>query len=153
MVRTRARNLISSFLSGTGLAVVAFLVASAGAAWSQPVAPVDVREILRGATTTSGNPIILPQGPVETIVARYHIAAHATLPVHKHPFFRLGYVLAGSLQVSNLETGRSRVFGPGEAIVEDIDQWHSARNLTARPVELLVVDLVPPGVSNTVQQK
>lgn len=153
MARTRVWSLVSFFLSGTGLAITTFLVASAGAAWCQPVAPVDVREILRSATTTSGNPVTLPQGPVETIVARYHIAPHATLPVHKHPFFRLGYVLSGSLQVSNLETGRSREFGPGEAIVEDIDQWHSARNLTALPVELLVVDLVPPGAANTVQQK
>lgn len=153
MATTHARNLIPSFLSGAGLAIIALLVALAGAAFGQPLAPADVREVLRGATTTSGNAVTLPQGPVETIVARYHIAPHATLPVHKHPFFRLGYVLSGSLQVSNLETGRSRVFGTGEAIVEDIDQWHSARNLTARPVELLIVDLVPPGATNTVQQK
>lgn len=144
---------LSSLFSATGSAIAAFLVATTGAAWSQPVGGVDVREILRSATTTSGEPIALPEGPVEAVIARYHIAPYARLPAHKHPNIRLGYVLSGSLQVTNLETHRSRVFTAGEAIVEDIGQWHAARNLKAGPVELLVIDLVAPGAANTVQRK
>jgi quercetin dioxygenase-like cupin family protein len=141
-----------SLLAIAGSAITALLAAAAGAAWSHPVDGVDVRELLRSATTTSGDPITLPEGPLEAVVARYVIAPRAALPVHKHPYVRLGYVLSGSLEVTNVQTHRSRVFKAGEVIVEDIGQWHRARNLQARSVELLVIDLTPVGRANTVQR-
>ena len=151
MARKPKRQRLSSLLSATGSAIAACCVAAADMAWSHPVEGVDVREILRSATTTSGEAIALPDGPVEAVVARYSIAPHAALPVHKHPYVRLGYVMSGSLVVTNVETNRSRTFKAGEAIVEDIGQWHAARNLEAGPVELLVIDLAPPGATNALQ--
>lgn len=152
MAKTPMRNLLSSFVSALGPAIAASLVTAASAAWSHPLQGVDVRELLRSARTTSGLPITLPEGALEAVVARYSIAPYAALPVHKHPYVRLGYVLSGSLEVTNVETGRARVFNAGEAIVEDIDQWHAARNLEPRSVELLVIDLAPPGAKATLQR-
>ncbi len=152
MATTPLRQSLSCLLLATGSAIAAFCVAAADEAWSHPIEGVDVREILRSATTTSGEAIILPDGPVEAVVSRYSIAPHAALPVHKHPYVRLGYVLSGSLLVTNIDTHRSRTFKAGEAIVEDVGQWHAARNLHARAVELLVIDLAPPGATNTLQQ-
>ncbi|SFI53600.1 cupin domain-containing protein [Caulobacter sp. UNC279MFTsu5.1] len=129
---------------------VALVAAPSMAAPDAAPSGVKVETLMRSATTTSGGSIVLPPGPLEVTVARYHIAAHAALPAHKHPFVRIGYVLSGRLSVTNLETGRARVFKAGEAIAEDIDQWHAARNHEAQAVELLVIDLTPPAAANTV---
>lgn len=153
MAKTLMRQVASFLRLAGGSAVAVFSLAATDAAWSRPLEGVDVRELLRSATTTSGQAISLPEGTVEAVVARYSIAPHASLPVHKHPHVRLGYVLSGSLVVTNVETHHSRTFNAGEAIIEDIGQWHSARNLHARPVELLVIDLAPPGVTNTLLAK
>jgi quercetin dioxygenase-like cupin family protein len=111
---------------------------------------VRVDQLLRSAATTSGHPLEMPEGPVEVAFSRYRIPPRASLPVHKHVFPRYGYVMEGSLMVTNAETKRSRVFVKGEAIVEDVDTWHAARNLTGEPVELLVVDVVKQGAENVV---
>lgn len=135
----------------TSSAVVAFVVAAPGAAASRAGEGVDVRELLRRATTTSGAAIALPKSPLEVTMARYHIAPHAALPAHKHPYIRLGYVLSGSLSVTNLQTHHSSRFSAGDAIIEDIDEWHAALNPNAEAIELLVIDLAPPGAAKTIQ--
>jgi mannose-6-phosphate isomerase-like protein (cupin superfamily) len=43
-------------------------------------------------------------------------------------------------------------FATGQFVVEDVQKWHRARNIGDVPVELLVIDFVPPGQSNTVLQ-
>jgi quercetin dioxygenase-like cupin family protein len=107
-----------------------------------------VEQLLRTASTTSGRPIALPDGPVEAIAAKYRIASRASLPVHKHPFPRFGYVLSGSLVVTNAETHGFKVFNAG-----DFGTWHEARNYQAQPVELLVIDLVRPGINNVIARE
>jgi quercetin dioxygenase-like cupin family protein len=109
-----------------------------------------VEQLLRTSVTTSGDAIRAPDGLLEMIVSKYHIAPQAVLPVHQHPSPRYGYVLAGTLMVTNVETRHSTVFQAGSAIVEDVGRWHEARTLGPQPVELLVLDLVKPGASNVV---
>ena len=114
---------------------------------------VRVEQLLRTASTTSGGPIRLPDGRVEAVAAKYHIASRARLPIHKHPFPRFGYVLSGSLVVTNAETHGFKVFNAGDFIAEDVGTWHEARNYQAQPVELLVIDLVEAGTTNVIPQK
>lgn len=114
---------------------------------------VRVEQLLRTASTTSGGSIRLPNGPVEAVAAKYQIASHASLPIHKHPFPRFGYVLSGSLVVTNAETHGFKVFNAGDFIAEDVGTWHEARNYQAQPVELLVIDLVEAGAANVIPQK
>jgi len=114
---------------------------------------VRVEQLLRTASTTSGGSIRLPDGRVEAVATKYHIASRASLPVHKHPFPRFGYVLSGSLVVTNAETHGFKVFNAGDFIAEDVGIWHEARNYQAQPVELLVIDLVEAGTTNVVPQK
>lgn len=78
------------------------------------------------------------------------IAPGATLPVHKHPFPRYAYVEGGTLQVTNVETGKSTTYKSGDFIIEMIGQWHQATNVGADPVKLLVIDQVEEGIKNTV---
>ena len=65
-------------------------------------------------------------------------------------FARYAYVLAGTLRVTNTETGQSETYKQGDFIVEAIDQWHKAANIGADAVKLVVIDQVEGEQGNTV---
>jgi quercetin dioxygenase-like cupin family protein len=103
-------------------------------------------------TTNSGQPIALPQGPVQVTVSRVVIPAGTTLPVHKHPYPRYAYVEAGRIRVTNIDTGGEVEFAPGGFIVEAIGQWHTGLALGPEAVSLLVIDQHPPGEATTIRR-
>jgi quercetin dioxygenase-like cupin family protein len=111
---------------------------------------VTVTTLFRGATTASGQQIMLPSGPVEVIVSEYVIAPGAALPVHRHPYQRYAYVEGGTLRVTDAETGAATIYRTGDVIVEMVDTWHSGENIGPDVVRLKVIDQVPPGEGNTV---
>ena len=117
---------------------------------SGAAAPVVVTPVKTTAVTSTGQPLILPQRNVEVSASVYDIAPGATLPVHKHPFARYAYVLAGTLEVTNVDTGKSDIFKTGDFIVEMIDQWHRGSNIGADPVKLVVIDQIEAGAEATV---
>lgn len=117
---------------------------------SGAAAPVVVTQVKTTAVTSTGQPLVLPQKNVEVTASIYDIAPGATLPVHKHPFARYAYVLAGTIEVTNVDTGKSDVFKTGDFIVEMIDQWHQGSNIGAEPVKLLVIDQIEAGAKATV---
>lgn len=117
---------------------------------SGAAAPVVVTQVKTTAVTSTGQPLVLPQKNVEVTASIYDIAPGATLPVHKHPFARYAYVLAGTIEVTNVDTGKSDVFKTGDFIVEMIDQWHQGSNIGADPVKLLVIDQIEEGAQATV---
>jgi quercetin dioxygenase-like cupin family protein len=109
---------------------------------------------LYSATTSAlGQPITLPAGNAEVVVWMYEIPAGARLPVHKHPFPRYAYVLAGTLQVSTADDARTWTYKAGDFLIEMIDAWHYGTNIGTEPVRLLVIDQVEQGRSNTVLQQ
>lgn len=110
---------------------------------------VVVKPVVTTSTTASGQPITVPANP-QVIVSTYEIPPGVTLPVHKHPFQRYAYVLAGNLSVVNKDTDQTYRYKTGDFIVEVLDQWHLGRNEGKTPVKLLVIDQVEPGTSNTV---
>ena len=116
-------------------------------------AKVVVTPLASTTVTATGQPITLPQKNAQVLVSSYEIPPGATLPVHKHPFPRYAYVLAGNLQVTNVDTGKSNTYKTGDFIVEMIDQWHQGANIGADPVKLLVIDQVEEGTQNTVLRK
>ena len=138
-----------------GILIVVFAPRTSSVGKPRQAIPQTVRiePVFRSATTTSGDPIVAPEGKLQTVVSKYHIASRASLPAHKHPYPRYGYVLSGSLMVTNIETRRSAVFNAGDVIVEDVGRWHEARNLQAQPVDLLVIDLIKPAASNVILRK
>ncbi|MDX8516036.1 cupin domain-containing protein [Mesorhizobium captivum] len=139
------RNILAS-----ALLLAAALSSSTALALDSSATPVVVTPLASKTTTSSGQPIMLPQGNVEVQVSAYQIAPGATLPVHKHPFPRYAYVEAGTLKVTNVETGSSNTYKTGDFIVEMIGQWHQATNIGADPVKLLVIDQVEQGAKNTI---
>jgi len=110
---------------------------------------VVVKQVVSTQTTAAGDPVVLPQKNAQVVVSMFEIPAGAELPVHKHPFPRYGYVLEGSLQVTNTETGKKEVFKAGDFILESVGHWHQGRNIDQAPTKLLVIDLVEKGVNNT----
>jgi quercetin dioxygenase-like cupin family protein len=107
--------------------------------------PVVVTPLLTTSVTSSGQPIVLPQKDVQVVVSTYEIQAGATLPIHKHPYARYAYVVSGTLSVANQVTGQTAVFGPGDFLLEAIDQWHKGSNIGSDVVKLLVIDQIEKG--------
>jgi quercetin dioxygenase-like cupin family protein len=114
---------------------------------------VVVKPVISSAVTSSGQPIVLPQKDAQVIVSTYEIAPGAVLPKHKHPFPRYAYVQAGTIEVTNTDTGKTETFKTGDFILEAVDQWHFGANKGKVPVKLLVIDMVEKGQGNTVLQK
>jgi quercetin dioxygenase-like cupin family protein len=111
---------------------------------------VKITPLLSTAVTSSGQPIVLPQGNIQLITSIYEIAPGAKLPEHEHNSQRYGYLLSGRLRISNTETGKSEEYKPGDFIVESRGQWHKAENIGGEPIKLLVIDQVEPGEKTTV---
>lgn len=133
------------------LALGLMLFVSPASADSQPAtSKVVVKPVLSTGVTSSGQPIVLPQGDVQMLVSTYEIPPGAVLPKHKHPYPRYGYVLAGTLKVTNLDTNTSNDFKPGDFILEAVDQWHQGTATGTETVKLLVIDMVEKGKNNTV---
>ena len=72
----------------------------------------------------------------------------AKLPEHKHNYPRYGYLLSGELRITNIETGKSATYKPGDFIIESLGQWHKAENAGTEPIKLLVIDQVAKGQNN-----
>jgi quercetin dioxygenase-like cupin family protein len=111
-----------------------------------------VTQLLRASTTVTGQPLGLPDGPWEVAVSASELPAGGVLPMHKHPWPRYAYVERGRLQVRYEAAGLIREFGPGEAVVEAVDQWHEGEVVGPDPVRLIVLDQLPPGATNVVRR-
>jgi quercetin dioxygenase-like cupin family protein len=133
--------------------VVAFFALIIAPLQAQERKGVVITELLSTAVTSSGQPIVLPQKDPQIVVSIYDVAPNARLPVHKHPYPRYGYVLSGELKVTNMETGRSATYKPGDFILESVGQWHMGANIGGKPLKLLVIDIVEKGETNTVVRK
>jgi quercetin dioxygenase-like cupin family protein len=141
------RKILASTLLAAALSATGALALDSGGT------PVVVTPLASRTQTASGQPITLPQKNIQVLVSTYDIAPGATLPVHKHLFPRYAYVQAGTLQVTNVETGKSTTYKIGDFIIEMIGQWHQAANVGDGPVKLLVIDQVEEGTQNTVLRK
>lgn len=111
-----------------------------------------VTPILRSRRTISDQPLKLPQGEAEVVAATVDIPVGGKLPIHQHPWSRFVYVERGSLRVVNHDSGATKDFNAGQVMPEVVAQWHEAQALGPTPVRLVVIDLVPPGVNNTVMK-
>lgn len=106
----------------------------------------------RSSTTITGQPIPAPPPGFEVVITRTEIPAGGVLPMHRHPWPRYAIVEQGRLRVRYEEARLERVFGPGEAVIEAIGQWHEGEVVGDQPVRLIVVDHVPPGETNVVRR-
>ncbi|MFA5119816.1 cupin domain-containing protein [Zavarzinia sp.] len=132
------------------LAFAHLLLPAAALADDAPKA-VTVTPVFSGSATVTGQPITLPAGPASVIVSRYVIQPGAKLPVHRHPYHRYAYVEAGTLAVYAADSGKRFDYKAGDFIVELLGDWHYGENTGSAPVELLVIDQVPEGVTGNTE--
>lgn len=111
--------------------------------------PVVITPLASTEVTAAGQPIVLPGADTRVVASMFEIAPGAALPVHKHPYPRYGYVLAGELRVTDVETGKSFDYKAGDFIVEMIERWHQGSNTGTETVRLLVIDQVEGDAPNT----
>ena len=98
--------------------------------------------------TDSGQPIRLPRNDSWILRSVYEIEPGVVLPHHYHPYHRLALVLKGNLAVTNVESGKTVNYGPGDLVVEAVNQTHYGVNTGSSQVYLRVLDMVPKGVEN-----
>jgi quercetin dioxygenase-like cupin family protein len=135
------------------VAILGLASVSGGGSLAQERPPAEtVTEIARTTKTATGQPIALPQGPMQVVASIYSLAPGARLPEHKHPFQRYAYVLEGELRVQQADSS-SRVYRAGDFIVESVDGWHFGAAAGAGPVKLLVIDQAPPVAEITIDRR
>ena len=98
--------------------------------------------------TLTGQPLSLPQGPVTVTVRVNEFPAGAPLPVHRQPYPRYAYIISGRLRVTYVDEKLVREFGPGEVMIEGVDQWHFVEAVGPEGVKVMTIDQTPPGKGN-----
>jgi quercetin dioxygenase-like cupin family protein len=128
------------------LPLLALLISTPAAAQTppKPGAPAVLE------ATLSGQPIRAPAGDLRVTVSQAVIPAGGRLAAHKHPYPRVVNVLAGRLEITNLDTGQTRDAVAGDWMVDAVDQWHEAVVVGDEPVRLLTIDQAPPGAAVTI---
>jgi len=136
----------------------AFLAAGAATALAagQAAPGLATTQVLRTERTTAGQRIAVPAHPT-VIVSIATIAVGGRTPVHKHPYQRYVYVLAGELTVSTVPGHGAmpvvRHYKAGDFLPEMRDMWHFGSNAGADEVKLLVIDQVPAGTTTNIVLK
>jgi quercetin dioxygenase-like cupin family protein len=113
-------------------------------------ADIVIKQLLSTTTTSAGQKIVLPQNDPELIASIFETRRGAHLQEHEHPYPRYGYILSGSLRVTDSETGRSKTYRTGDFVLEMVGRWHTGANEGKEPTRLLVIDIVEKGHTNTV---
>ena len=76
--------------------LASFVVLFASHLQAQELTGVTVTQLLSTTVTASRQPIVLPHKNAQIVASIFDVAPGAALPVHKHPFPRLAYVLSGT---------------------------------------------------------
>ena len=106
------------------------------------------KEIARTATTVSGQPLHLPQGKAEMVAYTVELPANGLTTIHQHPWSRFVYVERGPLRVTDQDSHQVHMFQTGQVFPEVVAQWHQGYAPGPQGARLVVIDLVPPGVTN-----
>lgn len=114
-----------------------------------PPLGVEVKPIASLDVNSAGQPIIFPQTNGHVTASMYDIPPGESLPVHEHPFPRMGYVLSGTLRVTNTESGVSKDYEAGAFVLESVGIWHKGENPGRDNLKLLVIDLIEKGAATT----
>jgi len=132
------------------LVAVGLLASLTSSVYAQQQTAVTIKQLLDTTTTSAGQKIELPKKDAEVVASIFELPPLANLPEHEHPYPRYGYILSGSLRVTDTETGQSKTYRPGDFVVESVGRWHTGANAGEEPTRLLVIDIVEAKHSNTV---
>lgn len=97
-------------------------------------------EVLLNAVQTSWDGAELinyPTGKPAITMLRITVAPKCKLPLHYHPVINVGYMLQGSLTVTD-DKGNSKTISAGEPLIETVNTIHQGENLGDTDAVILV---------------
>lgn len=109
-----------------------------------------ISDIAQTTQTVTGMPIELTEQP-EFVVSRVTIGVGQSLPKHKHPYQRIGYLVSGTLDLVDVARKINRTYKAGDLVIEMRDEWHYGVNIGDKPAELLLIDTVPVGTKSNIE--
>ena len=99
---------------------------------------VKIEELVKSTHEWNGQLLpSYPSGQPEIKVLRIKIPAGITLPWHYHPAINAAVILEGHLQLF-ARSGVTKIFGPGEALVEVVHTVHAGKAIGPDDVEIIV---------------
>lgn len=111
-----------------------------------------ITPVANTAKTVTGEPIEVVTAPkIRTTI--YELPPGKKLPVHKHAYQRLAYILSGKIDLINVDQNTNTPYQEGDFLVESRDSWHYGDNPYKEPVKLLVFDILPRDEDNNVIPK
>ena len=114
---------------------------------------VTIKELVNSTKEWDGQPLPnYPDGQAEIKVLRIKIPSGVTLPWHYHPVINAAVIMKGSLELY-LKDGRTKTFGPGEALIEVVNTVHAGKAIGHDNVELIVFYAGSKGQSTTILSK
>ncbi|MFZ4125002.1 MAG: cupin domain-containing protein [Rickettsiales bacterium] len=108
-----------------------------------------ISEIAHTTQTVTGQPIEVVEQP-EFVVSRITIGVGQRLPIHKHPYQRIGYLVSGTLDLVDVARNTRKTYKAGDMVIEMRDEWHYGENISNQPAELLLIDTVPIGSKSNI---
>ena len=116
------------------LFIFSFLWSLAG----QAFADGHVKRIISTGETVLGNKIVYPAGEAKITAFEFTVPVGAPVAAHTHSFPVLLIIQQGEVTL-NYRDGKSRVYRPGDAFIEDVGVVHSSKNTGDVPIKALVV--------------
>ena len=105
---------------------------------SKKSAQIKATTLIKSSFSWDNSPLkSYPKGIPEITVLKITIPPKTSLPLHKHPFINVGFLLKGELLITT-EEGKKIVFREGEPLIEIVDQWHFGKNESDENVEIIV---------------
>ena len=114
---------------------------------------VTIKELVNSTKEWDGQSLpSYPAGPPEIKVLSIKIPAGVTLPWHYHPVINAAVILKGRLELYTKD-GETKVFGPGEALIEVVNTVHAGKAMGSEDVDLVVFYAGSKGNPTTVLSK
>jgi quercetin dioxygenase-like cupin family protein len=137
-----------------GIVVVVGIMLALGACSGEDLPPVSSTVLLDKAdTTVLGDEFSYPgaENPeITSSIVRLEAGAETGWHLHEAPMY--AYILDGTLEVTYDVDGAmvTKTYHEGDAIMEGLDIPHMGKNLTNRPVSILVVNIGSSDLANSV---
>jgi quercetin dioxygenase-like cupin family protein len=137
-----------------GIVVVVGIMLALGACSGEDLPPVSSTVLLDKAdTTVLGDKFSYPgaENPeITSSIVRLEAGAETGWHLHETPMY--AYILDGTLEVTYDVDGAmvTKTYHEGDAIMEGLDIPHMGKNLTNRPVSILVVNIGYSDLANSV---
>ena len=104
----------------------------------QAFADGHVKRIISTSETALGNKIVYPVGEAKVTAFEFTVPVGAPVLANTHSFPILLMIQLGEVRL-DYGNGKSKVYRPGDAFIEDVGVVHSSKNTGDVPIKALVV--------------